>query len=367
MKYLFYLGHPAHFHLFKHVIAELERNGHEITILIKKKDVLEALLRRSGWAYQNILEEGRGSGRVRIAWSLLVRNMRMLRVARSVRPDFLIGTSAEITHVGTMLGIPSLVVNEDDHDVVPHFARLAYPLATAILAPASCRVGAWGHKAITYEGYHELAYLHPNYFTPDASCRQSLSGASGRYFILRFAKLDAHHDTGRNGINAEVAARLIQQLEPHGRVYITSERPLETQFEKYRIQIDPHDIHSALYFAHMYIGDSQTMAAEAAVLGTPSLRFNDFVGEIGYLEELEHRYGLTYGIKSTAPAQLYNKVAEVLQRSDLQTEWESRRQRMLQEKIDLSAFIVQLLEAGLDGFGGGPTRAVAEGVGRAVA
>ena len=349
MKYLFYLGHPAHFHLFKHVIHSLERNGHDITILFKKKDILEELVRRTGWSHQNILKEGRGNSKVQMAWSLLVRNMRMLRVARSVRPDLLVGTSAEITHVGTMLGIPSLVVNEDDYDVVPHFARLAYPFATAILAPTTCRVGKWHHKTITYEGYHELAYLHPAYFTPDEACRHRLVSPSERYFILRFAKLDAHHDTGRNGINTEVAARLIQLLEPHGRVYITSERPLEAQFEKYRIHVDPLDIHSALYFADMYIGDSQTMAAEAAVLGTPSIRFNDFVGEIGYLEELEHRYGLTYGIRSAVPDQLYSKVTELLQQSGLQTEWECRRQLMLQEKIDLAAYMVQLLETGLSG------------------
>jgi predicted glycosyltransferase len=48
----------------------------------------------------------------------------------------------------------------------------------------------------------------------------------------------------------------------------------------------------------MYIGDSQTMTAEAAVLGTPAIRFNDFVGELSYLEELEYTFDLTYGIKT---------------------------------------------------------------------
>ena len=38
------------------------------------------------------------------------------------------------------------------------------------------------------------------------------------------------------------------------------------------------------------------MAVEAAMLGTPSLRFNDFAGKIGVLEELEHKYELTFAI-----------------------------------------------------------------------
>ena len=43
----------------------------------------------------------------------------------------------------------------------------------------------------------------------------------------RFASLNAHHDSGIKGINTEIAQRLVDILKPHGRIYITSERPLE--------------------------------------------------------------------------------------------------------------------------------------------
>jgi predicted glycosyltransferase len=94
----------------------------------------------------------------------------------------------------------------------------------------------------------------------------------------------------------------------------------------------------------MYIGDSQTMAAEAAVLGTPSLRFNDFVGKLGYLEELEHKYGLTYGIKTAEPEKLYQKIEELLHVTDLSEEWQRRKRKMLSEKIDVTAFMVWFVE-----------------------
>ena len=60
MRYLFYLGHPAHFHLFKNVIRTLKARGHDAEILIKKKDILEELLRHTNWTYHNILKSGRG-------------------------------------------------------------------------------------------------------------------------------------------------------------------------------------------------------------------------------------------------------------------------------------------------------------------
>ena len=344
MRILIYLGHPAHYHLFKHVVSYLENKGHHLQIVIKEKDVLKALLDEAGCSYREVRENGRKRNKFDFALNLFIRDVAVFNIARDFKPDVMLGTSAEITHVGKLLGIKSIVVNEDDVEVVPWFGRLAYPLATSILAPSVCNVGRWEGKKISYEGYHELAYLHPNHFEPDKDVNELLAPGGGRYFILRFAKLTAHHDEGRKGISPEVAKSAIDCLKPYGRVYISSERILEEEFEDYRIAIDPGLMHSALSFASLYIGDSQTMAAEAAVLGTPSIRFNDFVGEISYLEELEHRYGLTYGISTDNPDRLLQKIKAWLGRSDLEAEWQRRRNSMLKDKIDVAQFMSNLVE-----------------------
>lgn len=252
------------------------------------------------------------------------------------------GTSAEIAHIGRLLGVPSIVVNEDDAEVVPLFAKTAYPFANYILAPTSCAVGRWKKKTIGYEGYHELAYLHPRLFNKVQSPHDKFT--SGRYFILRFAKLTAHHDIGKTGITAAVARRVLELLQPHGRVLITSERPLEAELEPYRIRIDPSEMHQVLAGADMLVADSQTMTAEAAVLGTPAVRFNDFVGKIGYLEELEHRYGLTIGVKTSEPDRLYAIISAWLANPSLKREWSVKRDVMLGEKISVSDFMTWLFE-----------------------
>ena len=146
------------------------------------------------------------------------------------------------------------------------------------------------------------------------------------------------------GINTVIAQRLIDILEKQGDVYITSERDLEPQFEKYRLNINPLDIHHVMSYAKLYIGDSQSMAVEAAMLGVPSVRFNDFAGKISVLEELEHKYGLTYGIKTDKPDQLYEKIEELLAMPDLQEKFQLRRQSMLADKIDVTAFFVWFIE-----------------------
>jgi len=43
MKTIFFLGHPAYYHLFKNVIRGLIQGGHEILVLYKSKDVMGEL------------------------------------------------------------------------------------------------------------------------------------------------------------------------------------------------------------------------------------------------------------------------------------------------------------------------------------
>ena len=303
--------------------------------------MLERLLDACGWTYYNVYAKDRRDGFGEIARSLLVREKALFGIVRRLRPDLMIGTSAEIAHVGTVLRIPSLVVNEDDWDVVPLFSWMAYPFATRILAPTSCRVGRWSQKTTTYEGYHELAYLHPNHFRPDPRVRAELGD---RYFIVRFARLNAHHDAGRTGIPEDLARTLISGLREKGRVYITSERTLGPEWDELKYPLPPDTVHDALAFADLYVGDSQTMAAEAAVLGTPSIRFNDFVGQIGYLEELEHRYGLTRGIRTTDRQVLLETAKAWTNGDGSRALWNERRTRMLRAKRDVAQFMTEFIE-----------------------
>ena len=346
MNILIQLSHPAHFHLYKHVAKNLMADGHKIFILIKTKDILEDLLVQSGLPYYNILKEAHRKSKLGILWDMLVRDWRMLRFVRKHKIDLLTGSTVEVAQVGWLTRKYRINTGEDDMRVVPLFQKMGGPFVQTILSPISCDNWKLEPKSVKYAGFHKLAYLHPNQFSPDKRVVEKYFPANKPYFILRFAQLKAYHDleSHARGINAEIAQNLIDMLLPHGDVYITSERELEPQFEKYRLNINPLDIHHVLAFAKLYIGDSQSMAVEAAMLGTPSLRFNDFAGKIGVLEELEHKYELTCAIPSSAPQRLYDKVEEWLTFPDLKEIFQERRQRMLSEKIDVTAFFTWFIE-----------------------
>ena len=344
MKILVYLGHPAHFHLYKTAINNWRTNGHTVLILIKKKDILEDLLKAAELTYFNILTEGRKDSKFGMFMGIIKRAYRLFSFCLKHKPDILTGTSVENSFVGKLLSIPVVNVNEDDAAVVPLFAKLSYPGASAILNPRVCNSGKWDKKAIKYESYQELAYLHPSHFLPDKKVVEKYFSVDKPYFIFRFAKLTAHHDTGIQGINLEIARNIIQKLKPHGDIYITSERALEQELEPYRMAINPLDMHHVMAFAQLYIGDSQTMAAEAGVLGIPFVRFNDFVGRIGYLDELENNYQLGFGIKTKDVEVLYKTVGDLIVMPNRKEIFAKRKEKMLLEKIDYAQFLTWFIE-----------------------
>ena len=363
MRIALFLGHPAHFHMLKYAGEELKNHGHEVFFVIKKKDILETLCQNAGFEYFKI-REGRTGSKFGLIKSVLGMEYHMWQFIRQNKIDILVGSTLSFT-AAKINRIYVLAMGEDDADVVPNYAKLVYPFASCVLTPNCCDNGEWNAKSAKYPSYHELAYLHPNHFSPS---REVVEGygidVDKPYFVLRFASLNAHHDSGIKGINTEVAQRLIDILSPHGRIYITSERPLEPQFEQYRIHINPLDMHHVMAVASLYIGDSQTMVAEAGVLGVPFVRFNDFVGRIGYLRELEDKYELGYGIHASVLADdspirradgsaqpsgveaLYERVEQLVatpaeERKEI---FQSRREKMLAEKIDCAKFLTWFIE-----------------------
>ena len=339
-----FLGHPAHFHMFKNMANILESKGYCVDFLVKRKDILEDLVKKTGHKYYVVRDNVRDKrSRIGMAFSLLSMELKVIRYLKKHKPSLVIGTYAPI--LSSHFGVPFIVCCEDDANIVPRFAKTSYPYASAILTPLLCNGGKWDTEIIKYDGYQKLTYLRPNRFLPNESVVWKYFGTNYKpYILMRFAKLNAHHDGGIQGFTDTQALEIIEKYKNRFNFFVTSERELGDKLEAYRLEINPMDIHDLMSFATLYIGDSQSMAVEAAMLGTPSIRFNDFAGKIGVLEELEQKYKLTFGIPSSEPALLYSKIQELLALPNLQEEFLQRRQKMLSDKIDVTAFFTWFIE-----------------------
>ena len=138
MTLLVYLGHPAHFHLFKETIKNLQAKAVKVVIVIKSKDVLEKLLIDSKLEYLNISDaNNKGSAYKNFAKRLF----NLSKIIRANKPNLLVGSAAELTILGKLFRIPSYVFFEDDFEAVKKFAKIAGPLATKLVCPDCC--SAW--------------------------------------------------------------------------------------------------------------------------------------------------------------------------------------------------------------------------------
>ncbi|HPJ92141.1 MAG TPA: DUF354 domain-containing protein [Bacteroidales bacterium] len=344
MNILVHLGHPAQFHLYKFIIKNLIKNGNKVIIVSNDKDILIDLLQKEKFPFICIRKKKNKKNTISRFFGLIWNDLKIAYLCIKYSIDLITGSTLEVAQVSWFLRKYSVNADDDDAAVVPIYEKLAGPFVQTSLAPIVCNNGSYENRTIKYSGYHKLAYLHPNYFTPDRNIVEKYIPKNKKYFILRFSALSAYHDVGIKGITDNIAMNIINMLLPHGKVYISSERKLSVDLEKYRLQIDIVDMHHILAFASIVICDSQSMAHEAAMLGTPSIRFNDFVGRISVLEELEHVYGLTYGVKTSEADKLYNKIEELLNISNLNEVFNERLQNMLKDKIDVTAFFTWFIE-----------------------
>ncbi len=368
MKILFMISHPAHFWMFRYAIDNLKRDGHKVVIVIRPKDVLEQLCIDAGMEFYKVKNRPKKWGMFGLAIFLIEKIFEVLRIARKEKPDMLVGSDGVLAVVGKLIRRPAFEMYEDDAEAIALYARMFFPIYTGVVCPHCCSAWKWEAKKYSYPSYHELGYLHPNQFTPSREKVESYGiDVDKPYILIRFAQLTAHHDVGIHGINTQIAERMIEMLKPHGRIYITSERPLEPQFEQYRIRINPLDMHHVMAFASLYIGDSQTMAAEAGVVGTPFVRLNDFVGRLSYLHELEAptdytprsdgyvprvdahvpdevHYSLGYGHKTADVEGFFASIERWLAMPDRKAVCAERREKMLSEKVDYAKFLTWFIE-----------------------
>jgi len=337
MRLIFDVNHPGHVHLFKNCIWELQKKGHEVLITASEKDVTFKLLDNYGLDYVSL--GNYGNTVLQKFLNIPIMDLKMYREIKNFNPDIVIGLSSiRGAHAAKIARTKCIIFDDTEHSKYEHL--LYVPFANKILTP-SCFTKDLGKKQIRYEGYHELAYLHPNNFNPNPEVLGEIGLTEGDPFIiLRFVSWNASHDVGHRGIQNKV--ELVHKLEKYGRVLITSEGELDDGLEKYQIKVSPEKMHDLLYYASLYIGEGATMASECAVLGTPSIYVSSLVETMGNFIELGGKYGLIFNYSSSD--KVLDKAIELIQRKNLKQDWKTKRDVLLADKIDVTNFMVDFIE-----------------------
>lgn len=342
MRVAFFINTPAQYHFYKNIIKKLEKEGDSVVILARDYGETLALLKENGVKYYQYSKPP--VSKIGKIFTAPIDIIRAFFYLSKFNPQMISGFGGYEVYSSFLLRVPSIVFVDSEFSInrktfLIQF-KLFYPFTQAIITPQSYRQNL-GNKQIRINSYKELAYLHPKYFHPDESVKNLLNLNGGEdYVLLRFNAFDAVHDFKVEGFNEQDKIRLVHELERFAKVFISSETGVPDEIKDRVMKIPKSRIHDVIYYAKMLITDTQTMTTEAAILGTPAIRCNNFVGpnDMGNFVELEQKYGLISNYADSTAA--INKALDLIQKEDLKKEWKKKKERLLNEKIDIAAFMV---------------------------
>jgi predicted glycosyltransferase len=337
MKILIDIGHPAHVHYFKNLIKIMESKGHEFLVVARDKEVSLNLLHIYGINFKS-----RGKGPKSLIGKLLYAikaNIFIFKQARKWKPDILLSFgSPYAAHISKIIGKPHIALTDTEH---ARLIILAFAPFTETIITPDCYFNKFIEKQIRFNGYFELSYLAPKYFTPNQLIKQELNiNKNQKVVLFRFISWGASHDIGQSGISLNNKNKLTELfINKSYKVLISAEGELSPDLEPFRIKISPEKIHDVLSAVDIFIGESGTMATEAAILGTPSVYFNSL--DAGVFQD-EVKYGLLYSFREST--NIIEDVENLLKIHNLKSIHSERRIKFLSEKIDTTAFLVWFIE-----------------------
>ncbi len=340
MNVLIDIGHPAHVHLFKNFAAEMITKGHSVLFTCREKEFEIALLKKYGFAYRSLGKKYAASiGKI---WGLAEFGIKEYITGLKFKPDILLSHgSPYAAHAAFLLGKPHISFEDTFNS---EQLRLYLPF-TKVVFTSEYEHPLKSKRIIPYAGYNELAYLHPKRFTPDVSVLSELGVSStDKYVIIRFISWNATHDRGQGGITFENKIKTVAEFSKCAKVFISSESTLPDELRKYRVSIDPSRMHDAIAFAALMYGESSTMAEEAAMLGTPAVYLSSI--RTYYTDHLEKDYQLlrSFGNSVNDQAAAIDFASDILKNTENRSSWKERQQKMLHDKIDVTAMLVWFVE-----------------------
>jgi predicted glycosyltransferase len=104
MRIVVDIGHPAHVHLFKNFVWEMERRGHELLATARNKETTSDLLDKLGIKYVKIGKSKKNNACEVV--EIFRIDYKLYKIAKKIKPNVLIGatTNVDVTHMSKLQG-----------------------------------------------------------------------------------------------------------------------------------------------------------------------------------------------------------------------------------------------------------------------
>ena len=336
MRVLIDITHPAQVHFFKQIIWRLQRQGHAVMVTSRQKDIAVDLLDTLGIAHTCISKKA--SSLAGMAVELIARDLALWKLARRFKPDVMMArVGVSVAPVGKVMGIPTVVYDDMEHAKLQ--AAISLRFATYVCTGEGF-FKPLGPSQVSFNAQHVLSYMAPNYFTPSPEPLKRVGlDPDTPYVFVRLVSWQAAHDRGRAQSSIQSVETLIERLSPQVRVILSSEMPLPEHLRAYASPVSIEHAHDLLAYATLCIVEAGgTMAAEAAVMGIPTICYNTF--ELGYYLALKQR-GLIQQADDLDEAATV--ALDMLQHEHERQQYRQRRDQLLAESCDVVDFMMDML------------------------
>ena len=164
------------------------------------------------------------------------------------------------------------------------------------------------------------------------------------YFFIRTVSANSTHDVGKRGIDDNLLRKIIKVLKNHGDIILNSERELPDDLQKHVLDFHKNDVAHYVSNAKIFISDSTTMCAEAAVMAVPAIEIDDWFADFKQYNELNGKYQLLFGFGVDNFGPIKSKIEEFLNDKNLTKTFKNRQEFMLTKKIDASKFLIWMIK-----------------------
>lgn len=261
--------HPADVNFYKNTINILMERKVDINLIVRPRGRLISILQKElpptytdlkiiGKHYSNI------HGKI---FGLIKRDLELIFYLNKI--DFDVSTSLgfQICHASRVLRKPCVAFEDDYEYKIPFY--LAKFTATRHVMP-EC-IPATGKNIYKFNGFKELAYLHPRYFKPNKKILEQYKLRPQEYVFIR--------EIANTSLNYKGSSAKLHEITEHFKkmgfqiVVSLENKSLIDRFKKNCIILEEpvDDIYSLLRFAALTISSGDTVARESCLVGTPTI------------------------------------------------------------------------------------------------
>jgi Uncharacterized protein conserved in archaea len=261
------IAHYPQVNFFKYVITALTRNDINVHVILQPRGNLVPIFEKEcpHVPYVSIGEHKKTiSGKI---FDAVKRDIAFLRYLSKIKFDAGLSCgSVNLAHAARLFRKPFITFGDDIEYKLGYY--LVHPFATREVRPKY--VPARGKKVLKYNGFKELAYLHPNHFKPNEKALEPYNLHPYEYVFIREV---SSWSLNYRGAEMGKLSKILNYIKRKDLKIILSieDKSLINLFKEHCLILkEPvEDIHSLLHFAAFAVSSGDSLARGSCLVGTP--------------------------------------------------------------------------------------------------